>query len=378
MKARPIHIACFGLLLLLLWLPFLQERTMLIKEKPLAGVEEVLDSVPLKDSTWFNGKFQSNYAVRMYNWMGLRASMVRLRNQVDFSLFREPYRSVMVGKDGVLFGRGSLETIRGKDFAGAEMVRYHSEHTAVLQSWFAQRNVAMITLVTPSKLQTMPDDLPGEEVAFAPQSNYPAYIDALKRNNVFLIDLGPVMQGWMQSKPHPIWAKNGGHWTEYAAAMAADSIIGRMELLLGKKFVRPEIASVETAPGNRGYDDDLGQLLNLAINPDPGEVGYPKLRYRAEGRERPRVLVVGDSFWWEIYDPGIHKTCFAPGSQYRYYNYETYSDQWQGARIMDQAAFKASLENVDAVVLSVNADNLHRFPFGFVDDALFVVGVGKR
>lgn len=377
MKTKLLPTLCFLFLLALLWLPLVQEHVGLFHEKPLAGVEKRQDSVPLVDSTWFSGRFQKDYEVRMYQWMGLRPSMVRLRNQLDYTLFHEPYRSVMVGKDGELFGRGSLETIQGKDFVGWDVVRYHSAHTAVLQAWFAQRGVALVTVVTPSKLQVLPDHLPGERVVFPKEANYPAYIQTLRQNNVFLLDFTAPIKRWVLTHPHRIFPRTGTHWTHYAATLAADSIITYLEQLLGKPLVHPEIAAVETSLEMRGVDDDAGDLLNLIWDLEPAPIGYPTLRYRTEGRLRPRVLVIGDSYWWEVYDPGIHRNAFAPGSQYRYYNYEVFSDQWEGARIVDQFDLRQTLENVDAVILCVNADNLHRFPFNFVDQALYAVGVGR-
>lgn len=373
MKAKTLHVICFSVILAALFLPLVQEKTGIFHEKPLAGVENKTDSIPLSDSTWLSGRFQENYALRMYKWMGLRPSMVRLRNQIDHSFFNEAYRSVMIGKDNELFGRGSVATIQGKDFVGWETVKYHAEHTMHLQNWFAQRQIAMVTVLTPSKLQLMPEFLPDENLQFPANSNYPAYVKTLKEYNIYLMDFAAPLKQWMATEPHRIFPRTGTHWTDYAATLASDSIIGYLERLLGKPFVRPEITSVETSTEMRDTDADAGDLLNLICDLTPAPIGYPKLRFVSEGRIRPRVLVIGDSFWWKVYNQGIHKNCFAPGSQYRYYNYEVFSDQWQGAKIIDQFDLLQTISNVDAVILTVNADNLHRYPFNFVDQALSVV-----
>ena len=151
-KTKPLHIVCFALLLGILWLPLLQETTGLFQEKPLAGVENPQDTVMLTGPNWFSKKFQENYVMRQYQWMGLRPSMVRLRNQVDYSIFREPYYSVLVGRDGELFGRASLEAMQGKEFVGQAKVDYNSRNTAILQNHFAQRGVQMLTVITPQQI----------------------------------------------------------------------------------------------------------------------------------------------------------------------------------------------------------------------------------
>jgi hypothetical protein len=373
MKARTLHTLCFSVLLGILFLPLLQEKTGLFKEKPLAGVEDKTDSIPLTDSTWFSGKFQENYAVRMYQWMGLRPSMVRLRNQLDYSLFNEPYRSVLVGKNNELFGRGSMATLEGEDFVGWPAVQYQAERTLAVQSLLAQRGVAMITVITPSKLQCMPEYLPGEELHFPADGNYPAFTRTLKQQGVYLIDFAPVLIQWMHTEKERIFPRTGTHWTDYAATLAADSMVAYLEKLMGRPFVRPQIAGMETSTEMRGTDADAGDLLNLMWDLEPAPIGYPKLQYKTEGRTRPRALVIGDSFWWKIYNQGIHRNVFAPGSQYRYYNYEVFSDQWEDAKIIHELDFAQTLANVDVVILCVNVDNLHRYPFGFLDQ---VMGVG--
>ncbi len=374
MNAKTLHAICFSVILAVLFLPLVQEKSGIFHEKPLAGVEEVLDSIPLKDSTWLNGNFQANYVVRMYNWMGLRASMVRLRNQIDYSVFNEPYRSVMIGKDNELFGRGSVATLQGKDFAGWDMVKYHTEHTVILQNWLAQRQIALLTVLTPSKLQLMPEYLPDENLQFPGNSNYPAYAKSLQEANAYMIDFAGPLKEWMATKkPHRIFPRTGTHWTDYGAALAADSIIHALERLHGKSFVRPQIKGFKTSMEMRDTDADAGDLLNLMWDLEPAPIDYPELQYATEGRLRPRVLVIGDSFWWKVYNLGIHKNCFASGSQYRYYNYEVFSDQWQGARFIDQFDLLQTITNVDAIILTVNTDNLHRYPFNFVDQALSVI-----
>ncbi len=370
MKARTLHIFCFSLLLGLLWIPMLQERTGLFQEKALAGVEDKTDSLPLTQATWFSKKFQENYVARHYKWMGLRPSMVRLHNQLDFSLFREPYRSVMVGLDNELFGRGSMATIQGKDFAGWEKIQYNCRNTAFLQNHFAARGVQMLTVLTPSKLQCMPEYLPHENLQFPDTSNYPAYVRELQKANVHLLDLTTPLINWVATEPYRIFPRTGTHWTDYGAVLGAYAIIREMERLSGRAYFHPKINAIQKSLEMQGTDADAGDLLNLIWDIPPAEIGYPTLKFDSAGRVRPRVLVIGDSFWWKIYNQGIHREVFAPGSQYRYYNYEVFSDQWNGAKYINDFDLRQVVEHVDFVVLCVNADNLHRYPFEFVDQVL--------
>jgi hypothetical protein len=370
MKTKPLPIALYAALIGLLLLPWVQERTGILRERPLAGVEDKTDSVALTWASWKEGKFQENYAVRMYKWMGLRPSMVRLRNQLDYSLFGEHYRSVLIGRDHELFGRGSLETMQGRDYVGEAALQYHCQNTALAQARLAAMGKALLVVLTPSKLQLMPDFVEGEAAAFAPQSNYPAFTRGLRAAGVRFLDLAPALQGWMRAEPHRVFPRTGTHWTDYGAYLGFGAILDTLEAMTGKPIVRPRLLSVTTSTEMRGTDADAGDLLNLICDLPPAPVGYPTLGYDTAGRVRPRAMVVGDSFWWEVYNQGLHAHCFAPGSVYAYYNYEVFSDAWQGARIVSEFDLRTLVDGLDVLIVCINSDNLHRYPFGIVDQVL--------
>lgn len=368
-KLKPI---LFGLLLGMLFLPVVQEWTAVVPEQALAGVENPESKIPFADSSWFSGSFQESFERRHYGWMGFRASMVRMRNQLDYTLFGETFRSVMVGEDGELVRRGSMKAMRGLDFIGQAKIQYHAEHTALLQRHFAERHVNMLVVLTPSKLRCMPEILPAYDLFANPDNHYARFIEAFAQQKVNFLDLSEELTARITEQKFRIFPRTGTHWTDVGAFYGAQKIIERMEKIGGvplpdMRLARGGSNSLEM----RDTDADAGDLLNFIVDLPADSVYYTEVQVAPyPPQQRPRVLVVGDSFWWKIYNQDIHKRAFAPGSQYRYYNYEVFSDQWKDAKYIHDFNLQSTVENVDWVILCINEGNLHRYPFGFVDQVL--------
>ncbi len=54
---------------------------------------------------------------------GFRNILVRLRNQLDWDLFRKPNATgVFVGKDDYSFARGYLNSYKGRDYIGDSLI----------------------------------------------------------------------------------------------------------------------------------------------------------------------------------------------------------------------------------------------------------------
>lgn len=370
-----VALALFAALLLL---PLLQEWTGIFPQRPLAGVEESAPKVAFSKSNWLDGSFQESFELRHYQWMGMRSSMVRLQNQLDYSLFGKLFKAIVQSDKGELFRRSSVDAFTGRDFVGRKQIEYHANHIAYLQQFLLLRDIRLLPVITPTKLRCMPDQLPNHDLQVVGETNYAVYREELTRLGVGFLDLTEVLKAAVRENEHRVFPKTGTHWTDYGAIIGFQEILDRIEPGAGGESRGFEIMDYETIGEMRGTDSDAGDLLNLMFDPPVAAIDYPFLDFhKRPPLQRPKVLVISDSFWWKIYDQGLHGNSFAPGSQFRYYNWEVYSEDWEGAKLVSDFDLWKSVEEVDWVILCTNEANLHKFPFGFPDQLLESQGLFK-
>ncbi len=89
---------------IVLVLPSIQKEYPIFRVKKLDG-DFVLAEKPVFNRTdWYNGSFQTAYDKYLEDHIGFRDFLVRLTNQIDYSLFRVPHaEGVLVGKNDQLF-----------------------------------------------------------------------------------------------------------------------------------------------------------------------------------------------------------------------------------------------------------------------------------
>lgn len=374
-KPRMAMLAVFAVLLLL---PLLQELTGIFPERPLAGVENPPSEVELNAASWLDGTFQKDFETQYYQWMGLRSAMVRGSNQLDYSLFGLLYDRTLVGESGELFRRTSYEALTGRDYIGHEKVAYHANHLAYLQQYLFQRNIRLLPVITPTKLRCMPQEKVNYDLSPLDTTNYDAYLKAFSQYQLAYLDLTEVLSKAIKDDPHRVFPKTGSHWTDYGAALGFRFIVEQMEASTGLDYADFSIEGFETTSEMRGTDADAGDILNLIRDFDPAPIDYPELSFANQApKVRPRVLVISDSFWWKIYDQQLHAKTFAPGAQYRYYNWEVFSENWEGARNIEEFDLAKTLESIDWIILATNEGNFRKFPFGFLDQVLASYGISS-
>src|ERR1035437_9767004 len=109
----------FVIIILLLLLPEFQAQFQIFKTKPLKGVFENTEPPVFTAKSWLDQSFQVLFAKNFDDSIGIKSDLVRLYNQVDFSLFRIVHASKIVcGKDDYLFPTDYLEAASGKNFRG--------------------------------------------------------------------------------------------------------------------------------------------------------------------------------------------------------------------------------------------------------------------
>ena len=87
----------------LLCLPLVQKAFRFIPEPVLAGVENRAVKTRFSPATWFSGKFATDAETRLGIKIGFRAYLVKLSNQIDYSLF------------GKIAGRRGTQVIVGRN-----------------------------------------------------------------------------------------------------------------------------------------------------------------------------------------------------------------------------------------------------------------------
>lgn len=367
-------------LLALVLVPALQARLHFIQENQLGGA---FTRAPRAEFSWESlrdNTFQPALEKYLEDRIGFRPALIRLRNQLSFSLFRAVRSSdLLVGEHGVLFQPGQpVDSYRGLDLLAEAEVRFRAARLRAVQDELGQRGVQLVFVLAPGKARFAPEDLPARlRPAPGTVTNYDRFSRALLADSVALLDLTPVFARWKTTKPHPLFPSAGTHWSGYGATLAADTLLRYLEQVGHLRF--PAVREVGPprlvhAPDSlRGTDNDLGVALNLMWDRDVKLMAYRQLAFdppRA-GQTRPSALFVGDSYTWGLmlFSPYMQRE-FADDTRFWFYNSavhvpdSVYHDTGIKAGTLD---LKAQLESRRFVVLLLTEHNLVEDEFGFTE-----------
>ncbi len=373
-----------GLLLIILLLPAVGARVKLLTERPLAGAFTL---APRPDFSWESllaGDYQPALEAYVEGRVGLRNTLIRVRNQLAFSLFRVARSSdIVVGRHEVLFQPGPINSYRGLDLLDSSEVRFQVHRLRQVQDLLAQRGVVFLYALAPSKARHQPEDLPDYwQPAPGARTNYDLFARQLRADSVHLLDYVPLFRRWKATKHYPLFPRTGTHWSGYGASLAADTLLNRLAQLGRVRF--PTIRElgppriVRATDSLRGNDNDLGWPLNLFWERETNPLAYRRLRFDppAPDQARPSALLVGDSFTWGLmlFAPYIQRQ-FSDDTRFWYYNTSVCLPDIVYHKTGEQVAslnLRQQLESRRMVVLLLTENNLTENSFGFADQVYYL------
>lgn len=316
-----------GALLLManLLLPALGQRSMKLSPA-LVGV-----TVPKKAVlTWegvLHGSYQATYAGQIGTRMPLYPTAVRLRNQIQYSLFGA------AGVPQLIVGRGSnlFENAYAVEYCGRRLATWRQ----AAESWAAQiremqdveerRGKAFLYELTPSKVAQYPDILPAGYTCPASAADragvVPAWLAMLRAHGVHVADTTSVVATAHAAYPFPLYPPGGIHWNAVGAAVAMQAVIAELNRLVpGGGFV-PFTFQWHMIPRAFGVDVDVAQLMNLLWAFPPGPVPAVDLQSGPAPEPCPntRVVIVGGSFGHALLEDLLATTCNPPAVEYEYW-----------------------------------------------------------
>ncbi len=367
---KKTRLTLFVLLMLLLIFPAVQRITGLIPEKPLKGAITLPEKPPLNLKSWFDGSFQSKFDPYLEQTVGFRASLIRINNQLAFTLFDTALANgVVIGKQNYLYEINYIKAFEGTDFVGRDSIDHQVAKAKFMQQKLAESGKHFLIVFAPGKGSFYPEYIPERyQLKHRGMTNYDYYVRRFREEGIHFIDFNRWFIQMKDSCRYPLITRAGIHWSLYGVALAVDSLVHYMEKTAGIDMVDFSWDGMEVSSKPRETDNDIAEGMNVLFPVRSGPLAYPRLRFNdPPEKARPNVLAMGDSYYWNILGSGISARLFGDNN-FWYYNQEAHNPSWPAPREVKSLNILDEISRQQFVILISTDANLARFPFGFLDD----------
>ena len=315
MPNRLIQSAILFLFFLFMWGPALQKKFHLLPDYSLVeNRQKILHpkewNLLFKSGGLYARKYEEYYNDRY----GFRDLFIRLKNQVDFVLFRQS-RQVVIGHEGWLFYKSVVEQEQlyieeAPDEAFETMYLRLGKLNRLLQ----RRGITLVILPCPMNNSVYPEMLPATTARRPHPTGFERYREYLQAHPEIL-SLDPTPFLVRQKSEFNTYHKTDFHWTDPAGAYVARDLVNLLakQCRLGEIWNHPIQYRREFFTGG-GENNSIGLLWPIresyllldptGIPTDTGEFQRTqeanewtyKTRQNDPSRMLPTTVLFGDSF----------------------------------------------------------------------------------
>jgi hypothetical protein len=352
-----------------LWLPMANTVLRFQRDQKFGGVYTPPLKPTFTNKGWLDGTFQEDAEKYLNDTMGFHRSLVRLNNQIRFSAFNLGDSLREVGPHGQLFETDYFQPHFGVNFLGEDSIVKLVKQHRLVQDSMAKRGVQMLFVMCPSKARFMPEELP-RHVMRAPKvpTNMEVVLREFKAQGIHHIDMNEWFIRMKGKTPYLLYPKTGIHWSNYGASVAMDSLVKRMEQLLGKDMYNVQIERYDTPDTLQPPDGDIAKAMNLIWEPPFTPMAYPVYANPVPDstKFRPDVLTIGDSYYWNLFGYGATAKYFGK-NQFWFYNKWGY----EGSREynVDDVFFQEEIESQDIILFFYTEPQLRHYTSDFIPRA---------
>ena len=347
---------------------YFQKKFNIVKLKPLEGIKELAHKPTLNIKNISNGTYQDSLDKYFNQNMGFRPCLIRMLNQINFSLFHiTKAPGVVVGKNGMLFIESYINNYIGINFVGKIKADETIRKIKQLQDSLKKMGTDLIITFAPGKASYYKEYIPDNYLSIKKDTtNYNYYSTGFIKHDINFIDFNHYFRKYETSSMYPIYPEYGAHWTSYGSALAIDSIIKYIEYKRGIDMPDFNFSQVVFRDSLNERDYDIGVLLNLSKTLPHQPMPYPKYKYTdSPNKTKPDVLIVGDSYWWCMVGEDIPAHIFK-NDEYWFYNREIYKHNVKSSEV-GSVNFAQEISKRDVIIIMATEATFDLFPYRFVE-----------
>ena len=360
----------FLIVLLVMILPAIQKEWMLVKEPALNGDFLENERPEFSWTGFYNGSFQAAFDAWLEQHIGFHNTLVRLRNQLDYSLFRKPNaEGIVLGKEDFIFEYDYIRELTGRDYMGYSFIDEKLRRLKYVQQYLkTTKDIDLVLVFLPGKASYYSEYIPDKYLEKKPDStNYTVYLSEMQKRDIRYVDLNNYFHEFKKETLYPMFPKYGTHWSIYGMSRAAHVLLDSIESFRGKRLndFNTDSLYFSTIPLRTDYDG--GKALNLLVNMSREKFAYPYYVFGYDSsRYKPDVLTIGDSFYWNFFNAGIPKNIFA-NEAFWYYNRKVYPEFYIHPKYTSELNLRKEVEKTDLIFIMVTERFLNIFDWQLID-----------
>lgn len=341
------------------------------------------------------GDFQSKLSQWLSENIGFRSLMVRLDNQIYYSLFNEiSDESIVLGKENWLYETNYIHSYNRSYLESRSELEAKVLEMKRLQERLVSRGIQFLFIITPSKVSIYPEYLKPDYVQkhnHGKQQNYRNMLPLLDKHGIKYLDGHKLIADLKSSSPYPVFPKSGTHWNYVAALHFTNALISEMETALDRSLLTIQCESLETTSVPFREDADIARVSNILSNQlldntylYPKTSNAPHSETTETGKpttiksDKPKLLFVGGSFLWAVlYYLDTHQV-YSERDMFFYFkrNYQ-YPENINAEIQLDQLDWENDIFKKDMIILEANEINIGKWiGSGFMKAAIEELDAG--
>jgi alginate O-acetyltransferase complex protein AlgJ len=230
LRCNRLQLFFVFIFLVLIAAPWFQAKFKLVKYAPLDENRNRLEKPRggILAGLFVNGeRYGKDYEKYFNDNFGLRDLYIKLKNQLDFSLFNRS-DMVVVGGEGMMEYRNVLENqeILGERLSVQEWDRIKS-HILQMDAYLRSRGITLILLPIQQKFSIYPELMPTGKIVRPEKTAFLCLIEWLdSQPQLHYIDARKILLA--AKKKHPVFYKTDFHWNGIGAFSVAEDVVNRI------------------------------------------------------------------------------------------------------------------------------------------------------
>ena len=344
----------------------------------LAGFVGQPEKVQLTWKTYSEGKYQDYLSDYAKQKGGFREPCIRAYNQCLYSLYKKTTNdNIVFGENGELYLEMYLHEVTGKtlkDCYGSEdyfksRARKDIEKTLVLIDSLRRHNTAFLFVEAPSKTWVYPEYMPQPyRDSIMPFCVQDYYTQLFEENGIPHIDFLSYFKSLKGKTEYPLYSPYGTHWAESTIPFVADSILRKIESLIGQEM--PHIVCLDENLQTRysKQDGELEDLMNLLFPLRKPALPQPIMALSDTTLRKPNLLVIADSYFIQLQESAF-ANCFNRCDYWKYNDEVITKDIEFKGKVSEYLEAYKTIDEADLIMVINTAPYAYNYMFGFCETA---------